>query len=363
MKIALVEPFYSGSHKMWADQLKTHSSHDIKLITLPGRHWKWRMQSAAPLLASKANDLKSVDLFICTDMINLPEFRAFLDPSKRSIPIYLYMHENQITYPWSPQDQDVELERDHTYGIINLKSCLNADRIFFNSHYHLNSFFNALPSFLEKFPDDFFSQELGVLRNKSHVLYLGLELPTSFSTSIEDPPTILWNHRWEFDKNPNSFFNTLFRLQKKGIEFELIVCGARGRRSPDIFNKARNRLKKQIIHWGFAESKADYISLLKRSDILPVSSYQDFFGISVIEAIACGVYPLLPDRLAYTEHIPTELQKDHLYKDETELYEKLLEYLQHPALPSSSLIEYVQKYSWPQLIMKYDNLLAALPNE
>mgnify|MGYP000456988033 CR=1 FL=1 len=37
--------------------------------------------------------------------------------------------ENQITYPWSPQDEDVKYQRNNQYGFINYTSALAADQV------------------------------------------------------------------------------------------------------------------------------------------------------------------------------------------------------------------------------------------
>ena len=65
----------------------------------------------------------------------------------------IYFHENQFTYPWSPNDPDVELQRDKHYGFINYSSTLCADHIYFNSKFHLDSFFIGLEKFLKQLPD------------------------------------------------------------------------------------------------------------------------------------------------------------------------------------------------------------------
>ena len=70
-------------------------------------------------------------------MLNLPVFQSLI---KQSCPIVIYFHENQFTYPWSPNDKDVELQRDKHYGFINYSSALSADHVYFNSQFHLNSF-------------------------------------------------------------------------------------------------------------------------------------------------------------------------------------------------------------------------------
>ena len=59
----------------------------------------------------------------------------------------VYFHENQASYPWSPNDRDIQYNRDTHYGFINYVSALTADHVFFNSEFHMNSFLNALPSF------------------------------------------------------------------------------------------------------------------------------------------------------------------------------------------------------------------------
>lgn len=356
MQIHLIESFFTGSHSQWARQLKAKSGHEIHLIQLPGRFWKWRMQASAAVLADKSNQLDMPDAYLCTDMTNVAEFRAFLSEERRSLPIYLYMHENQITYPWSAQDEDISKERDHTYGLINFKSCINAERIFFNSLYHKTSFLESLPDFLHRFPDRTLQAYLSVIEQKSEVLPIGLELPDAYTQRQKafEPPVILWNHRWEYDKGANEFFNILFKIKENGINFRLIVCGEKGRISPEIFKEAHNRLSEEILHWGYADDRNMYLSLLERADVLPVCSYQDFFGISVVEAIAHGVFPLLPDRLAYPEHIPPTLHKEHLYQTSEDLIQRLSTYLLRPKSISKELLSAVSKYSWNKIISQYD---------
>ena len=44
-----------------------------------------------------------------------------------------------------------------------------------------------------------------------------------------------------------------------------------------------------------------------------------------MEALYCNTYPLLPDRLTYPELLPEKFHKDHIYRDKTDLLEKLKE--------------------------------------
>src|SRR5690606_12692650 len=89
------------------------------------------------------------------------------------------------------------------------------------------------------------------------------------STSVTaTPPLILWNHRWEYDKRPDRFFALLYKLQAAGIQFRLAVAGENFRNVPEEFEEARQRLSAQIVHWGYAASRADYVRLLQQADLI-----------------------------------------------------------------------------------------------
>ena len=224
MKILLLEPFMAGSHKLWATQLKLFSQHDIQILSLPGRHWKWRMHGGAISLAQQAHQLDfQPDILLATDMLDFGTFLSVAPKSFAALPRAIYFHENQLTYPWSPQDPDPGVGRDNHYGFINYTSALSADRIFFNSEYHRTSFLQALPNFLKQFPDFQEVQLINQLHEKSMVLPLGLDLERfdQFSETRQyESPVILWNHRWEYDKGPQLFFKTLFELDRRDIDFQ-----------------------------------------------------------------------------------------------------------------------------------------------
>jgi glycosyltransferase involved in cell wall biosynthesis len=358
MLVALVEPYFSGSHKSWALELQKHSSHDIHLFTLPGRNWKWRMHGAAVTLASKINESDvPFDLIVATDMMDLALFKSLLSPKHQSLPLFLYFHENQLTYPWPEDDPDAEEERLGHYQFINYTSALVADRIFFNSLYHKNSFISALPGFLKTFPDHRNLESVNEIEVKSDVLSVGVDLKRFDKYEpeediINDPPIILWNHRWEYDKNPEAFFRTLFELKSLGVNFQLVVLGAHFRKCPKIFDEAKTRLQEEILHWGYCDSFDEYARWLWKSDILPVTSIQDFFGISIVEAIYCGCIPLLPNRLAYPEHV----NNDKLfYKTHEELLRLLVSTIDNRTkIDKPPLKRSINRYDWHTVIEKYD---------
>ncbi|MEM7102095.1 MAG: DUF3524 domain-containing protein [Bacteroidota bacterium] len=365
MKITILEPFFAGSHKSWAEGYQQHSQHDIKILSLQGRHWKWRMHGGAVSLANQfLESADHPDLLLASDMLDLSTFLSLTRKVTSEIPVSAYFHENQITYPWSDQDPDRLHGRDNHYGFINFTSALSADAIFFNSDFHREAFLQALGPFLKQFPDHQEADSIDKIKAKSETLHLGLDLKRFDPFRKEKNntlPVILWNHRWEYDKNPDDFFNALFRLDEEGIAYGLIVLGEQYAKFPPIFAVAYRKLRDRIIHWGYATSFEEYARLLCSGDIALTTSKQDFFGISVMEAIYCGCYPILPKRLAFPEHFAGETHDPYFYKTTEELYQKLKNLITNPArIRNSTYSNIPEKYDWNIMAGSYDAKFANL---
>jgi glycosyltransferase involved in cell wall biosynthesis len=360
MNLWLVEPYYTGSHQAWADGYQTHSRHEVRLLTLPGRFWKWRMQGGAVTLARKSWDLgEQPDLILASDMLNVPIFLT-LAGDLCNVPVALYFHENQLTYPLQPGEK-----RDLSYGFINFVSALRADAVFFNSAYHLESFFDELPRLLKHFPDYSELTSVDTLRAKSQVLPLGLDLARlgaqAPGKSKAERLLILWNHRWEYDKDPETFFRAVHTLAGEGLDFGLILLGESFRNWPAEFLEARERLADRIAHFGYVEDVAVYRRLLWRADIVVSTALHEFFGTAIIEACYCGCFPILPRHLSYPELIPPSLHDLCLYED----FDGLLARLRHALLHAEemrafSLQPHMEQFDWQHMAARYDDLFAGL---
>ena len=363
MNLWLIEPYYTGSHKAWAEGLQAHSLHDIRLLTLPGRFWKWRMQGGAITLAHKARALHDrPDLLLASDMLNLPVFLTLAGQAVADLPVALYFHENQLTYPLQPGEK-----RDLHYGFVNLVSALRADSVFFNSTYHLEEFFDELPRLLKHFPDYTELWTVESLREKSQVLPLGLDLarfdPYRPEGRSPGPPLILWNHRWEYDKAPEAFFRAVYALADEGLDFGLVLLGESFRNQPAEFLKARERLPDRIVQFGYVEDPAAYARLLWQSDIVVSTALHEFFGAAIVEACYCGCLPILPRRLSYPELVPAEHHRNCLYDDEHGLVDLLRDALQEmERLRAFSLQGAMARFDWQQMAPRYDDLLGRVPN-
>ena len=352
MKILLLEPFFTGSHKQWAEGYRDNSKHDIEIWSLSGHHWKWRMHAGAISFSLRSNEAKVPDVILATDMLDVSAFRGMLPNRWKHVPVVAYFHENQLTYPWSATDPDIKLKRDRHYAFINYTSALAADEVWFNSVFHHDSFLGDLPAFLSAFPDEKNLHTVDLIRDKSRVMPLGFDFGwlESVDESKRVPRRIVWNHRWEYDKNPESFFTILMKLKEEGQVFELVVLGQEFQDSPKVFSIAKEVLAEQVVHWGYADTREQYFNLLATCSIMPVTSNQDFFGISTVEGIACGITPLMPRRLAFPEHIADQR---FFYTSEEELEDKLRALLSHAAV-RTDLGKEVLKYSWNKVSSIYD---------
>ncbi|MFT4565999.1 MAG: glycosyltransferase involved in cell wall biosynthesis [Saprospiraceae bacterium] len=356
MRIALLDTFYDTSHRYWAEGLLRNMNHDFTLYTNKPKNWKWQMIGGVLNFVEKINESQPYDLIVASDMVNIPLLKSSLTTAHQVTPILVYFHENQITYPWSPNDVDVTKNRDHHYGWINYMSAVLANGLLFNSAFHRHSFLKSLPVFIKMFPKFQVPLSMGKIEQKSSILPIGVELP---DTSIEksEQPIIIWNHRWEYDKNPEEFFKALFQLSDEGREFKLVVVGKEYKNSPAIFQEAKRRLETHILHWGWVESRREYLELLEKSNILLITSNQDFFGISIVEAIAYGCHPILPNRLCYPEHIPKELSADVLYEGYNGMISLLAEVLTNGKFKNTKRFqEYIAKYYWENISSNYNEV-------
>lgn len=355
MKVLLVEPYYSGSHRAWADGYVRHSDHEVRLITHPGRWWKWRMKGGAVTLAASLESLEgwTPDVVMVSDMIDLAHFRALARPHIGEPPTALYFHESQLTYPVAPGSSP-----DHSYSLTNWISARAADAVLFNSGYHRLVFFEKLGGFLATFPDMGHEHLIQDVESRSDVLPVGVDLSWVRPRSGDrGTPRILWNHRWEFDKDPEAFADAVEHLIGGNADFELVLAGARTGRAPAALERIRELAGDRIVHDGEAPTPT-YRKLVAGSDIVVSASRQEFFGISVVEAIAAGCRPVLPDRLSYPWLIPDEYHDEVLYP-EGELGPALAQALQGPQAPEA-LAETMRRFDWNEMAPEYDRHLEAL---
>lgn len=375
-----LEPYYGGSHRQFLDGLSRHSSHDFTLLTLPGRHWKWRMHGGALTLADQARDLlgagRRPDVFFASDTLDLPVFLATLRSGAGAtgpfpagcgrIPSIVYFHENQLTYPLPPG-----VERDLGYGFKNLTTAVAADVVLFNSEYHRQGFLAAAGDLLAAMPDAVPAWVTEEIAAKSRVLPLGCDLRvldrhrSRAAAEVAagrwgDPaagPLIVWNQRWEYDKAPQDLFRALEALKDRGVGFRLAVAGSGATVPSEEFVHARSVLADRVVHWGKIENRSDYAALLWAGDVVVSTAIHEFFGVAVLEAVYCGCRPVLPERLSYPELVPREAHGEVLY-GEGDLVSALARALAEPHEWSEDWQRtWAARFDWGSLKTRYDEAI------
>lgn len=323
-RILILEPYYGGSHKFFLDGLQQRVKCSYTLFTLPARKWKMRMQLSAPWFIDRIQELPEsqrwFDTVLCSTFVDVAVLRALLAQVKgwnKGAAILTYFHENQFVYP----AQYGGKTNVFAFTAINFNTALASDRIAFNSSFNKESFLNGCRRYLKNASDMKFPETIDSIEKKSSILFPGIDFTEIDRENVKDEvhiPVIVWNHRWEHDKNPEEFFTALRSLYDDNIDFRLIILGQSFANSPLCFQEAGKTFNQKIIHYGFADSYEEYVRLLCRGDIVVSTSLHEFYGISIIEAVRAGCIPVLPDRLSYPEIFPGK----YLYSQGT-LVEKL----------------------------------------
>ena len=412
-RVLLLEPFYGGSHRIFADGLAAATRHEMKMITLPARFWKWRMRGAAlhfarackeagrwdPGASSGADTVdfpgrapcpdrnQDPDLILAGSLMSAADFRSVFRAlyGRSCPPVLLYMHENQFTYPLAPGEK-----MDYQFAFTDITSALAADRVLFNSGVHMDMFLSNVERFIRKMPDARPHWTAGAIREKSFVCHPGV---FSGDTILNSPGLdcadggknfrqtrpaspealpkrrdnnrkglVIWNHRWEHDKNPEAFFEALEAVAGRGVDFSVAVLGERFDKTPEIFDKARQSLGSRVAAFGYEPDRETYFRWLGQGEVVISTALQENFGIAVAEAAACGCIPLVPDRLSYPEIIPKTFHDACLYRTSAELEEKLARILSEPRafdpVRNSLAAEMIKRYSWKNRIIDFDRHIA-----
>lgn len=314
LDVWILDPFHAGSHASWSRGLSTSlegEGHRVTMHSLPGRHWKWRMHGAAATWTSLMHSSPVPDVVVTTDMCDVAQLRGLMPRAWAKVKVVCMFHENQLTFPWSPDDPDASNGRDNTYAYINISSCLAADEVWFNSFHHQHLFLEAVDPWMQRMPKPHLKQVREKIKSKSVVMPLGMDFshwtsPNDLCRDFShvDTPLVLWNHRWSWDKGTDAWMKFTHEVLERDLAAQFVVLGAAFGRQPEGWESMRDRLGSRCVHWGFLENQQDYVQWLWKAHIVPIHPHQEYFGLSVLEAMRCRTIPWLPEAHAYTETMP-----------------------------------------------------------
>lgn len=358
LRVDLVEPFFGGSHRAWAEGWAANSGHDLRLHTLPASAWRWRMRGAAvtlaPALAATAAASGLPDVIVATDMIDVGDLLARLRSTHAHVPVVLYLHENQLTYPRRPDEP-----LDAGLAWTTWRNLTLADAIWCNSAFHRDELLGALPGLLDQVPDHPHHEHLEAVAARMEVVPVGIDFPPSGDRS--DPPLILSNQRWHHDKDVESVARALARLADDGAEFRAAVIGDHEGGMAAVIDPLLDRLGDRLVARGH-QDRDRYAALVGRSDIVVSAARNEFFGVAVVEAVGAGAVPVLPRAVAYPEVIPAEFHSAVLY-ERGELRSALaatLADLPGRRAATARLAESMDRFRWDAIARRHDDLLEQL---
>ena len=357
-KILALNPFHGGSHKSFLETWIKNSSHEFTLLTLAGTQWRWRLHFSAVDFSRQIKKLYDAgerwDAVFCTSMMNVAEFRG-LTPFLTNTPITVYFHENQLTYP---ESTNVKFSLDRC--MVNILSAYTADQVWFNSDFHKNDFLSSAVKLLKAKPDSPI-EIISEIKEKSSVQYQGIseaffqEPKNTFS----DPVKLVWASRWEEDKNPGLLFKALGLLKKKGLDFRISILGEEMKTRMPCFEEGKQEFSKEIIHFGFAASKNEYMRILKEADVFISTADHEFFGIAAVEAVAAGCIPIEPDHLAYPEVLQEYSEFFYKPQSSVSLAGRIEMLLSEKNLFRNDVIK---KFFWPRISESLDNEILRNPS-
>lgn len=354
----LLSGYDAQSHIYWREGVVKHlSQFDWRVFTLPPRYFSWRIRGNGLWWGVENKDEidKKYDLLLVTSMVDLATLRS-LCPSLVQVPTAVYFHENQFAYPDTNNNQG-QLEAQ----ITSIYTALSADQLFFNSHYNLDTFLSGVEQLLKKMPDFVPGSLAQKLKAKCIVLPVPLNEITGVTKALpaigKSKFSIVWNHRWEWDKDPELLFKVITSLSSS-LPLTFHIVGQSFRSMPGIFEDIKALLDRRgwLGRWGFIEDRKEYIELLQVANMVLSTAAHDFQGLSVLEAVQYGCEPLLPKRVVYPEYFGQEYLYDPVdYSSASvKISEAVDNFTQGDAnVVKTSLREVIPRFTWPELEQAY----------
>lgn len=330
--VLAIEAWYGGSHRRWVDDLRAVATLPIGLVALGARAWRWRSRAAAvPLAAGVARWVESFgrpDVVLVSGMVDVAALLGLARRSIGSVPVVLYLHENQLAYPTGGGGGVREADLDA--AVRTWVSLEAADVVCVNSDHHRRVVADGLASLRGRVPaGEASALPDPALVDAACVIAPGVDLAPFLAVADRrrspgggpgdghggpdrTAPLVLWNHRWDRDKEPETFVVGCERLVAAGIDFRVVLAG-----DDDWDGGARRavaavRLGDVVVASGPFPAE-EYRRWVAAADVVVSTAAHDFFGIAVVEAMAAGCVPVLPARCSYPEIVPASHHDAVLY--------------------------------------------------
>lgn len=302
MRVLVLSAYHADSHRHWLDGLMRHLPNiEWTVLSLPARYFSWRIRGNSLSWAMQQRALLTApyDVVLATSMTDLSALRGLV-PELGRIPTVVYFHENQFSYP-----QNVQQRSGVEPQILNIYTALAADKVLFNSDYNRRTLLDGADSLLAKLPDFAPRAEVAAQLADSQVLPVGIELHDYTPRPTGARLSVLWNHRWEYDKGPDRLLALVKECAEHALPLDFYIAGQQFRHHPEEFAEIKAVIEHSdvlvLCQWGYVADARRYEEMLSRCDVVLSTAIHDFQGLAILEAVAQGCTPLIPDRLCYPE--------------------------------------------------------------
>lgn len=291
-RILVYEPFYKGSHKQYIDGfLKTFSDVVVNISCPYTDNNKIRFLSSFFLMDKlKTMDLSNFHFLYTSNWVDITQIKVL-----HKFVIITRMHETFFEF----NDVKTNFATKIGHNVNDVAAALYSDCLLFNSESHKNRFMILIEKLFKFIGLGNIDSLLKIVRYKSKVLYLGLDLP-EVKNVVKKDRSFIWNHNSKKYKNPRMAINFFQKLCEYDNKFSLTWLGG----NVDEVTRSLNRLTCELNILGYV-NKEKYLEELKKSKYVISTSDNDNFGISVIEAINCECIPLLKNLDVFNELYPT----------------------------------------------------------
>lgn len=341
--ILILDPFLKGSHKKFWDCYQRYSRHHVTVQEFDGTHWKLSSGLSGFTKVESSSGIQKMDVFLCSDFFDLTSFVG-LNPSLAHVKKICYFHENQFEYPVRKQEQ-----RDAQFSLINLRNYLASDYCVFNSRWNFDSFRDGVKEFRRRVPAVYRNLLTHDLDKPHSTVFPGhdlapvdqkeLERSLRQRIELERPLRVIWPHRWEHDKGIERLKIVVECLVSEGLIFDLDLCGEKG---PDaeFMKQIKEIAGERVVNFGYYSNTFDYHNALINADVVLSTTNHEFFGISVLEALSYGCYPLLPNGYAYPELYAPFFERSAFYQSDEELITTLTQLCRHPNVIRQRVVDH-----------------------
>jgi glycosyltransferase involved in cell wall biosynthesis len=378
VKVLLLSAYDADSHKRWRLGLEAAiPDWQWTILTLPPRYFSWRIRGNS--LSWGRGEARTIlerdwDLILATSMTDLSALRGLV-PKIASVPTAVYFHENQFAYPRSTGAfASVEPQ------LLNIYTALCGDLLLFNSEYNRRTLLEGAGELLKRFPDCVPGGLCEEIAAKSEILPVPLEEqvfalgnagPARAACSWkhrwehgyrgmpgEKTLIISWAARWEYDKGADRLLQILHELEKAGVDYRLNLLGQSFRNSPEEFAEIQSRFAHRLLVVGYIDDANLYRETLGNSQLFLSTAYHEFQGLAVMEAVAAGSCPLVPDEQAYPEYYANKFR----YKSVADAVNRIKTLAQLRAAGAPLPAVDLSALSWRALEPDYRRLLQELAN-